>query len=191
MRVAVVGCLVALSVFAMTVCRASAQDRPRVALTVVTLDHLRLGQERYARTALANLGDPERGRFEWVVDDLGPTLVRDCADDRMDDRLDYCVRFYVTRAERRADAPPSVVVVLDDDPAGGSRGFGGEELRVTCFGMGVRPVDPAIQDTWMWPGAQRMHGMRDLERDRDALAACISAAASETWTGLREPDPTP
>lgn len=189
MRIAVLGCLIGLSALAVTAGRASAQDRPRVALTVVTLDQLRLGQERYARATLAELGEPGRGAFEWVAEDLGPALARDCADDRMDYRLDYCVRFYLTRAERPAGGRPTVVVVLDDDSAEGGRRSRGEELRVSCFGRGVTPADASAQDTWMWPGAERMHGMRDLDRDRDALAACISAAASETWTGLRQPDP--
>ena len=61
-------------------------------------------------------------------------------------------------------------------------------MRVLCFGRGVVPADPAAQHTWLWPGAARMHGMRDMDRDSDALAACITAAASEPWTGLREPD---
>lgn len=59
---------------------------------------------------------------------------------------------------------------------------------MTCYGRGVVPAVAEAQDTWLWPGAARMHGVNDWERDREALEACIKAAASEPWTGLREPD---
>lgn len=169
---------------------AAGPERPRVALTVVTLDQLRQGQAGYARATIDQLGDARWGRFRWAPPVLDPVLFASCIDDRMDRRLDYCIRFYVTRAEIAADAPPLVVVVFDDEAGEGRRGFGGETLRASCFGRGVVPADAAAQDTWMWPGAARMHGMTDLERDADALAACISAAAGETWTGLRQPDPS-
>lgn len=168
---------------------AAARERERVAVTVITLDALRQGQERYGRALLESLGDARGGPFDIVPAGVGPDLFGPCIEDRMDHGLDYCVRFYLTRAELPADGPPVVVVALDDDPGEGSRGFGGEELRASCFGRGTTPAGGKIQDTTLWPGAERMHGMRDLERDRDALAACISAAASERWTGLREPDP--
>lgn len=150
---------------------------------MLPLDELRRGQEAYARSTLAAVGD-ELGLLAGV---LPATVEQDCADDRMDLRLDYCVRFYVTRAE----APPgtaAVVVVFDDWPAGRDGGHEDGALRVTCFGRGVVAADPAAQDTWLWPHAARMHGLRDLDRDRAALAACIRAAASEPWTGLRQPD---
>ncbi len=169
---------------------AAAQARPRVAVTVVTLDQLRQIQAGYGRGALEGLGDPRWGRFDWAPPTVEPALFASCLDERMDRRLDYCIRFYLTRAELPADAPPTVVVAFDDEPGEGRRSFGGESLRVSCFGRGVTPADAAAQDTWMWPGAARMHGMRDLERDADALAACIAAAASEAWTGLRQPDPS-
>ncbi len=81
-----------------------------------------------------------------------------------------------------------MVVVFDDHPPGEKPARQPGEMRVLCFGRGVVPADPAAQHTWLWPGAARMHGMRDMDRDSDALAACITAAASEPWTGLREPD---
>lgn len=189
MRVSVLARLLCLLAVAAIATPADARERTRIAVTAVTLDHLRQFQAGYALAAIEDLGDARRGRFHLAPAALEPELFGSCVDSRMDHDLDYCVRFYLTRAELPADAPPTVVVAFDDDPGEGRRGFGGETLRVNCFGRGVIPADAAAQDAWMWPGAARMHGMRDLERDRDALAACISAAASEPWTGLRQPDP--
>ncbi|HEY1224094.1 MAG TPA: hypothetical protein VGE54_02600 [Brevundimonas sp.] len=160
-----------------------------VAVTVVTLDSLRQGQARYGGGALAALGDGPNAPLTLGPSTLTADLFGSCLDERMGQGLDYCIRFYLTRAEFPADAPPPVVVVFDDDPGPASRGYGEEELRVTCFGRGLVPADAAAQDTWMWPGAARMHGVRDLQRDEDALAACIAAAASEPFAGLRQPDP--
>ncbi|HEV7229631.1 hypothetical protein [Brevundimonas sp.] len=154
-----------------------------IAVAVLPLDELRRGQEAYARSTLAAVGD-ELGLVPGL---LPATVERDCAEDRMGLRLDYCVRFYVTRAEP-APGTATVVVAFDDWPAGRDGGRGDGALRVTCFGRGVAAADPAAQDTWLWPDAARMHGMRDLERDRAALADCIRAAASEPFTGLRQPD---
>ena len=183
--------LTGLFALAGVVMPAIAQERPRIAVTVVTLDALRQLQERYGRAALENLGDERWGRFEWVPPRVEPDLFRACIDDRMGHGLDYCVRFYLTRAQLADDALPTVVVVLDDDQEPGRRGRGGESLRVSCFGRGVVPADAAVQDIWIWPGAERLRGSSALERDREALAACVSTAASERWTGLREPDPLP
>lgn len=189
MRVPVLVRLFGLLLVAAVATPAGAQERARIAVTVVTLDQLRQVQAGYALAALEALGDVRGGRFDWAPPALAPELFGPCVDRRMDLGLDYCVRFYLTRAELPADAPPPVVVAFDDQPAPGPDRHGRETLRVSCFGRGVVPADAAAQDAWMWPGAERMHGMRDLERDRDALAACISAAASESWTGLRQPDP--
>ncbi|WP_332655832.1 hypothetical protein [Brevundimonas sp.] len=168
-----------------------AGERPRVAVTVVTLDNLRQLQAEYGRSSLDSLGDARWGRFDWAPPALEPALFRSCVGDRMDHGLDYCIRYYLTRADLPADTPPTVVVAFDDGPGATDHRLGGETLRVSCFGRGVTPADAAAQDTWMWPRAARMHGMRDMERDSDALAACISAAASERWNGLRQPDPSP
>lgn len=187
MRIAGLSPLVGL-LFAAAAVPAVAQERPRVAVTVVTLDQLRQGQANYGRAALASLGDARGGRFDPAPPSLDPAVFASCVEDRMGHGLDYCIRFHLTRAELPADGPPTVVVAFDDEPGEGARSFGGETLRVSCFGRGVVPAAAAAQDTWMWPGAARMHGVRDLERDRDALADCIAAAASESWTGLRRPD---
>ena len=53
-------------------------------------------------------------------------------------------------------------------------------MRALCFGRGAEPADPAAQDIWLWTDSGRVHGVRDWNRDRDALAACIKAALSET-----------
>lgn len=166
--------------------------RPRVAVTVVTLDELRQGQQAYARSHLRALGDARWGAFEWAESVIPTDVFAPCVDERMGHGLDYCVRFHLTRAHLPADAPPVVVVVLDD--ADGAlqvpAQVGGEAMRATCFGRGVVAADAAAQDVWLWPRAAAMHGVRDLERDEAALGACIQAAASEPWTGLRLPDPS-
>jgi len=169
---------------------ARAQDaaaRPEVAVVVVTLDPVRQVQVRHGRAALEMLGDARWGRFTLAESTLDPDLFASCRDDRPDRGLDYCVRYYLTRAEQPAGAPPSVVVAFDDrSDKAPHRGAG--EMRVICFGRGVAPADAAAQDTWLWPDSTRVHGVNDWNRDRDALAACIAAAASEPWTGLRQPD---
>lgn len=164
----------------------AARSRPQVAVVVVTLDQLRQIQAGYGRSALASLADEQWGRFAWTESTLAPDAFQSCEDERSDGRLDYCIRYYLTRAEMPADAPPTVVVAFDDLPAAERRRGG--EMGVTCFGRGVIPADAAAQDTWLWPGSARVHGVNDWNRDRDALAGCIEAAASEAWTGLREPD---
>lgn len=163
--------------------------RTPVAVIVVTLDQARQIQLRHGRLTLASLGDDRWGRFDLVDPPLAPDLFRPCEDERADDDLDYCVRYYLSRAELAAGAPPTVVVAFDDrSPADTARGGHGGEMRVTCYGRGVVPMNAPGQDTWLWPGSPRMHGVNDWNRDIDALAACIEAAASEPWTGLRQPD---
>ena len=166
----------------------SPETPPRVGVVVVTLDQVRQIQAGYGRSTLASLGDEHWGRFAFEEAAVGADLFDPCVDERLARQLDYCIRYYLTRAEPAADAAPTVVVVFDDHPHGEPPARGRDEMRVTCFGRGVVPADPAAQQTWLWPGAARMHGVRDWERDVDALAACIAAAASEAWTGLRQPD---
>lgn len=165
----------------------TAPSRPQVAVVVVTLDEVRQIQTRHGRGALDLLGDPRWGRFDWVEPPLTPETFASCENDRAVGRLDYCIRFYLTRAELPAYAAPTVVVVLDDYTPRRPDGRSGE-MRVTCYGRGVVPADPVAQDIWMWPTSARMHGSRDWDRDVEALARCVAAAASETWTGLRQPD---
>ena len=165
----------------------TAGARPKVSVVVVTLDQVRQIQQRHGRSALASLGNPEWGRFDFIDSTLSPEHFGPCEGDRADDDLDYCVRYYLTRAELAADAPPTVVVAFDDRSPRAADRQGGE-MRVTCYGRGVVPAEPMAQDTWLWPGSIRMHGVNDWTRDREALEACINAAASEPWTGLRQPD---
>jgi hypothetical protein len=160
--------------------------RPRVAVVVLTLDEVRQVQTRHGRSLLDRLGDDRWGRYDLVEPALSADLFDSCRDERTDGRLDYCVRYYLTRAELSADAPPTVVVAFDDDPRRTDSKPG--QMRVSCFGRGVIPTDPAVQDTWLWPDSARVHGVRDWERDQDALAACIGAASSEPQAGLRQPD---
>jgi hypothetical protein len=161
--------------------------RPRVAVVVVTLDQVRQVQAEHGRSGLRSLGDPQWGRFNFIDPALAPARFVSCEDDRADGQLDYCVRFYLTRAELAAVAPPTVVVAFDDRPQGAPARRGGE-MRVTCYGRGVVAADPDAQDIWLWPDSVRVHGVNDWQRDQDALEACIRAAASEPWTGLRQPD---
>ena len=80
-----------------------------------------------------------------------------------------------------------MVVAFDDKAPGTSHRRGGE-MRVICYGRGLVAADPIAQDTWLWHGSARMHGVNDWVRDHEAVGACIAAAASERLTGLREPD---
>lgn len=166
----------------------TADARPRVAVVVVTLDQVRQIQTRHGQSAIALLGDARWGRFAFEESPLTPETFASCRDERADGRLDYCVRFYLTRAELPADAPPTVVVAFDDKAFGTPSNRGAGEMRVTCYGRGVVPTDPGVQDTWLWPDSARMHGVNDWTRDRQAVEACMRAAASEPWTGLRQPD---
>lgn len=165
----------------------AADPRARVAVVVVTLDQIRQIQARYGRSMLAALGDARWGQLDLADAAVSAEVFESCEENRADDQLDYCVRFYLTRAELPADAPATVVVAFDDR-APGARDRQGGEMRVTCYGRGVIPADADAQDTWLWPGSVRMHGVNAMNRDRDALAACITAAASEPFTGLRQPD---
>ena len=161
--------------------------RPRTAVVVVTLDQIRQVQTRHGLSLVEGLGDDRWGRFDLVEPGLTPDVFGSCQDERVGGRLDYCIRYYLTRAALPAEAPPTVVVVFDDSPVAHDGRRSGE-MRVACFGRGVTPADAAAQETWLWPDSARLRGVRDWERDRDALADCIAAAASEPWTGLREPD---
>ncbi|KQY89934.1 hypothetical protein [Brevundimonas sp. Root1423] len=165
----------------------TAAERPRVAVVVVTLDQVRQIQVEHGRATLAYLGDEKWGQVTLAEPALTPDAFMSCKDERADGKLDYCIRYYLTRAGL-ADAPPTVVIAFDDRPAEARTRHSGE-MRVTCYGRGVVPADAAAQDTWLWPDSARMHGVNDWNRDRDALDACIRAAASEPWTGLRQPDP--
>jgi len=150
---------------------------PAVAVVVVTLDELRQGQARYGRVMVESLGG-RWGAFRYVAPAIEASAFDSCQDERLPDRIDHCIRYYVSRAERAAEGAPTVAVVLDDDNQVPPRRGG--ELRVYCVGQGGAVSDAAAQATWLWPGAARMHGMNDLNRDNDALAACIRAAAAET-----------
>ena len=158
---------------------------PEVSIVVVTLDQARQIQVRHGHRTLAALADERGGQFHWAEAKLGAETFESCLDERSGRGLDYCVRYSLTRADLPADAPPTVVVVFDDRPAA-DRQRGGE-MSVTCFGRAVAPVDAAAQETWLWPDSVRVHGVNDWNRDREALAACITAAASERWTGPRQP----
>jgi hypothetical protein len=161
--------------------------RPRVAVVVLTLDEARQIQIRHGQRAIETLGSPQWGRFDFADPVVAPELFAPCQEERADQDLDYCVRFYLTRAELPADAPPIVVVAFDDRSPEARDRHGGE-MRVTCYGRGVVAADPGAQDTWLWPDSVRMHGINDWVRDREAVESCITAAASEPWTGLRQPD---
>lgn len=168
---------------------AEAQERvmPRVSVIVLTLDQLRQVQARHGQAVLAAIGDERWGTMALVEPALSPTLFEACRNRRPDDGLDYCVRYHLTRAALAADAPPTVLVAFEDGPSAAPDRRGGE-MRMACYGRGVVPADPVAQSTWLWPDSARVHGVNDLNRDRDAMRACILAAASEPWTGPRQPD---
>ncbi len=187
MRALILGLGLTLAGLAAPALSQAARERPTVSVVVVTLDQVRQIQVEHGRSSLAFLGHEEWGRFTLAEPALAPDAFASCKDERADGRLDYCVRYYLTRAEQAADAPPTVVVAFDDRPTGAPSRRGGE-MRVICYGRGVVPADAEAQDTWLWPRSAMMHGVNDWNRDLDALAACITAAASEPWTGLRQPD---
>jgi hypothetical protein len=162
---------------------AAATEKPRVAGVVVTLDDVTQGQTRYGRGTVELLGDARWGRFAYVA---GPDAEgwSSCQDGHTAEGLDRCIRFYARRAAAGLSAP-LVVVTLDDQPPGAPVNRGPGEMSARCFGAGTAPPDAAAQATWLWPNAARMHGVNDEDRDRDALAASIAAAAREE---VRDPD---
>jgi len=162
--------------------------RPEVAVIVVTLDDITQLQARYGHSIVESLGRETWGRLTYVEPPLPASTFDECQDYRSPERLDHCIRFLLDRAGAAAHQPPIVVVVLDDQPRGTPPRRGADELKVNCFGPGKAPHDPAAQTTWLWPDALRIHGVQDLQRDQDALAACIDAALSET---PGEPKPGP
>lgn len=166
-----------------------AQDqRPEVAVVVITLDSVRHGQIKHGRDVLAALGDVRFGRYRLIDPTLPLDDFRSCEDDSPAYGLDFCARYSLHHG-LTADAPRHVVVAFDDRSpvAGGSLSRGGE-MRVLCFGRGAVAADAKVQDTWLWPGSARIHGVNDWNRDQDALAACIDAALSET-PGVPRPRP--
>jgi hypothetical protein len=153
--------------------------RSAAAVVVVTQDQLRQGQARYGRDLLAMAGG-RWGGLDISDAPLSAEALESCQDDRDPASLAHCVRFYVLRAgSARTGGPPIVAVVFDDAQAGPETRRRGGEMQVSCFGPGTQPSDAASQTTWLWPGAFRMHGVNDLERDKAALTACIRAAAAE------------
>ena len=166
---------------------AAAHERPEVAVVVVTLDEARQGQIKHGRSLLGVLGDERFGRYRWVDPETTTAAeFSSCEDRHPDYGLNFCIRF--TRHSTVLDGtPPTAVVVFTDRndraPATGRA----DEMRVLCYGPGAGPANAEAQDTWLWPNSARMHGMRDWDRDKDALAACIDAAISEE-PGVPRPD---
>jgi len=157
---------------------AAATQRPEVAVVVVTLDEARQGQIKHGRSLLRVLGDERWGRLRLVEPTVPVEDFRDCEEDSADYGLDHCARFYLHRA-LTPGLTPHVVVAFADWNEASPRQRGGAEMRVLCFGRGAEAADAGAQDTWLWPDSARVHGVRDWERDQDALAACIEAAMSE------------
>lgn len=155
----------------------AAGERQRIAVTVVTLDQLRQGQEEYGRWQIDVLGSERFGDFEWV-EPLVPASAFHCADKRPETGLDHCIRFYLRDGGGATAEVPAVVIVLDDMP-GQVNDDGWGRMRAICFGAGQTASDAAAQTIPLWPPAQRMHGTRDLDADRAALTACVRAAAAE------------
>lgn len=152
--------------------------RPALAVVVLTLDEARQGQIKHGRQLIAALGDERFGSLRLV----DPTIPLDefgqCEDDSPEYRLSFCVRFLLHRS-MTAESPPHVVVVFDDRGPGEAAGRERGDMRALCFGRGAEAADPKAQDIWLWTGSARIHGVRDWDRDTDALAACIRAALAE------------
>lgn len=175
------------ALLALSPAAAQEAERPEVAVVVVTLDDARQGQIKHGRGLLETLGHPRWGRFRMIEPTIATDDFRSCEEDSADHGLDFCARFYLHRL-LTPDAPPHVVVAFTGWDGPSPRQRGGAEMRVLCFGRGAGPADAGAQDTWLWPDSARVHGVRDWERDRDALAACIEAALKET---PGEPRPRP
>ena len=165
----------------------TAEPRPQVAVVVVTLDDARQGQIKHGRSVIAALGRERFGRYQLIEPTIPLDDFRPCEEDTPEYDLPYCARFYLYRA-LTPESPPHVVVVFADQRARDPSGRRGGDMRALCFGRGAGPADPEAQDIWLWTDSARVHGVNDWERDRDALAACIEAALSET---PGEPRPRP
>ena len=157
----------------------SPEPRPEVAVVVVSLDEARQRQIKHGRNVIASLGHERFGRFQLVEPTIPVDDFRSCEEDTPEYGLAYCARFYLYRA-LTPESPPHVVVVFADQRPDASSDRRGGDMRALCFGPGTEPADPAAQDIWLWTDSGRVHGVRDWNRDRDALAACIGAALSET-----------
>ena len=154
-------------------------SRPEVAVITVSQDEARQRQIKHGRNVIASLGHEQFGRFRLIEPTIPVDDFRSCEEDTPEFGLAYCARFYLHRS-LTPDSPPHVVVVFADQrPGEPSEGRSGD-MRALCFGPGAEPADPAAQDIWLWTDSGRVHGVRDWNRDRDALAACIKAALSET-----------
>lgn len=167
---------------------ATAQEaaRPEVAVVVVPLDDARHGQVKHGRSVIAILGHERFGRYRLIEPTIPLDDLRSCEEDTPEYGLAYCARFYLHRA-LTPESPPHVVVAFADQRRAPSGRRGGD-MRALCFGPGAGPADPEAQDIWLWTDSARVHGVRDWDRDREALAACIEAALSET-PGEPKPDP--
>lgn len=151
----------------------------RVAVVVVTLDEARQGQIKHGRNVIAALGCERFGRFDLIEPTIPLDDFHDCEDDNPERGLPFCARFYLHRA-LTPDSPPHVVVVLADRRPRASSDRSRGDMRALCFGRGAEPADAPAQDVWLWTDSARVHGVNDWERDKDALAACVDAALSET-----------
>lgn len=162
-----------------------ARSRLPVAVVEIIVDDARQGQIKHGRGLMRSLGaDEPWGRFDFSPAATPVSRFEPCEDRHPDHGLNYCVRYYLSR-QSPAEGPPSVAVIFADRPDK-PRTRHPDEMRVLCYGRGVAPSDAAAQDIWLWPSSVRMHGMRDLDRDMDALDACIRAAAAEP-PGIMQP----
>jgi len=152
--------------------------RPKVEVIVLTLDDITQRQARYGRASITALGAPEAwGRFQYVYP--AGKVPDSCEDDGWKfEQLDFCVRYYTRRIAAKREHPVVVVALDDLKPWAKGRRRGGE-MSASCFGGGDKAADAAKQSVVLWPDAARVRGSNDLHRDRDALTACIAAAASE------------
>ena len=153
-------------------------SRPEVAVVVVSLDDARQRHVKHGRKVITSLGHEQFGRFRLIEPTLPVDDFRSCEADTPEFGLAHCARFYLNRS-LTPESPPHVVVAFTDRPGDPSEGRSGD-MRALCFGPGGESTDPAAQDIWLWTDSARLHGVRDWYRDRDALAACIGAALSET-----------
>ncbi len=160
-------------------------QRPEVAIVVVTLDEARQGQIKHGRNVLAALGDERFGRYRLLEPAIPTAGFEDCVEDHPEYGLNFCARFNLHRAWNEG-APPHVVVAFTDHDLTWREDDG--DMRALCYGRGDRAADAAAQNIWLWTGSARMHGVRDWDRDQDALAACIDAAMAEV-PGTPRPDP--
>lgn len=143
-----------------------------VALAVVATDPVTHGQARYVEFLLSDL--ERTGRLRRVPAALDQARLRPCLD-----RLDpeRCLRREAVASEPTASGFPLIVLGLAPEAPG--EGAEPGTVRVYCLRSGSGHSTEKGPRARLWPGAEITHSVQPLERDLDALEACIEGARAE------------